>query len=140
MTRISLKIIAKRLHRLRTDGSDGSARELANPRFVECLCFVQAMSQLPGGLEKFCEEFLKDSPGWLRPLPPRNEWDFHWQELRRCEGEYACGGEKGLRAKPKDHEDDGGNSLSVSELAEYLASWCGAVPNGYSWGGVPRAA
>ena len=83
MTRISLKTIAKTLHRLRTDGSEGSARALAQPRFVESLCFVQAMSQLPGGLERFCEEFLKASSSWLRALPRRSEWDYNWQARRR---------------------------------------------------------
>ncbi len=129
MTQISLKTIAERMHRLRMDGSAGSARELAKPRFVESLCFVQAMSQLPGGLEKFCEDFLKASPGWLHTLRPRSEWDHPWRELDR----YY---ENELAPRPKDHEEAGrSNSLSVSELTEYLASWCGAVPNGYSWGG-----
>src|ERR1035438_5618885 len=81
MTRISLKTIAEMLHRLKMDGSDGLDRELVKPRLVEGKCFVQAMTQLPGGAEKFCEDFLKASPGWLRSLPPRSEWDSQWQRL-----------------------------------------------------------
>src|ERR1035441_5043786 len=81
MTRISLKTIAEMVHRLRMDGSDGSERELAKPRLIEGKCFVQFMSQLPGGVEKFCEDFLKASPDWLRSLPSRSEWDYLWQRM-----------------------------------------------------------
>ncbi len=118
--------IARRLHSLRMDGSDGAAKELTKPRFVEGLCFVQAMSQQPGGLERFCEDFLKASSGWLHGLPARSKWDVQWQiHVYRCRehGEEYC-------------PDNGlSNSLDGSSLCELLASWCGAVPNGYSWGG-----
>ena len=109
--------IARRLHSLRMDGSDVSAKELAKPRFVEGLCFVQAMSQQPGGLERFCEDFLKASFGWLRGLPARSKWDVLWEE-------DVCGPDSGRD-----------NSLDGSSLSELLASWCGAVPNRHSWGG-----
>src|ERR1039458_6036696 len=135
MTRISLKTIAEMLHRLKMDGSDGSDRELVKPRLVEGKCFVQAMTQLPGGAEKFCEDFLKASTGWLRALPPRREWDDFWQRLDEDYKERDPD-EEGLLPKPKDHDAAGrSNLLHASQLAEYLASWCGAGPNGYGWGG-----
>ena len=135
MTRVSLMSVARMVHRLRMDGSDGSDRELARPRLVEGKCFVQAMTQLPGGAEKFCEDFLKASPGWLHRLPPRSEWDYTWQRLDEDYKERDPD-EVGLLPKPKDHDAAGrSNLLHASQLAEYLASWCGAVPNGYSWGG-----
>jgi hypothetical protein len=137
MTRISLKTIAEMVHRLRMDGSDGSARELVKPRLIEGKCFVQALTQLPGGAEKFCEDFLKASPGWLRSLPPRCEWDCDWENMDfQYKERFSDRDRERLRAKIKDHEDAGrSNSMHASQLAEYLASWCGAVPNGYSWGG-----
>jgi hypothetical protein len=135
MMRISLKTIAEMMHRLRMDGSDGSAKELAKPRLIEGKCFVQAMSQLPGGIEKFCEDFLKSSPDWLRSLPPRSEWDDIWQREDVACKKRGHDGERLLK-EPKGHEVDGrSNLLHASQLAEYLASWCGAVPNGYIYGG-----
>ena len=124
MTRISLKTIAKTVHSLKTDGSEGSEREMAKPHFLESLCFVQAMSKLPGGLERFCEDFLKASPTWLSSLAPRSEWDCTWQDMDRYYEEHQ-------EEKPKSHEAEGrSNHLWPSQLVEYLTSWCGNT-----WGG-----
>ncbi len=118
MTRISLKTIAEMVHRLRMDGSDGSDRELAKPRLIEGKCFVQFMSQLPGGTERFCEDFLKASPAWLRTLPPRSEWDDLWKRMSVSYERRFQDGEES-KATLKDHADAGrSNLLHASQLAE----------------------
>ena len=71
MTRLSLEQIAKKLHSLRAKGSIGVDHYLATPRYVEALCFVQAMSQLPGGIEKFTKTFIDASEEWYSTLPGR---------------------------------------------------------------------
>ena len=135
MTRVSLLTIAKRVHRLRMEGREEAAWELAKPRFIEGLCFVQAVSQLPGGLERFCEDFLKASPAWLRGLPARSEWDSGWVKMASDLEDFGEEGKEGLEELERHDACGRENSISGSELTEYLASWCGAVPNSYSWVG-----
>jgi hypothetical protein len=76
MTRLSLSRIAGKLHLLRSQGSDEVDRFLSTPRYVEALCFLQAMSHLPGGLEKFTKSFLRAFGEWFSSLPKRTSSPF----------------------------------------------------------------
>jgi hypothetical protein len=74
MIRLSLENIALKLHSLRSQGEAAIDRLLSTPRYVEGMCFVQSMSQLPGGLEKFTKAFLGASDDWFASLPePSND-------------------------------------------------------------------
>jgi hypothetical protein len=79
MIRISLESIAAKLQWLRSQGSESMDKLLDTPRFVEALCFLQAASQQPGGLQKFCTEFLAASPKWVASVtkarPQLEEWE-----------------------------------------------------------------
>ena len=123
MTQISLKTVAETLHRLRMDGGDVSERELAKPRLVEGMCFVAAMTQLPGGADRFCADFLKQSPAWLQGLPCRMAWDYN---LRKLRDHYASEQDNAasLKALEECEAEGRDNSLENGELSRLLVSWC----------------
>jgi hypothetical protein len=68
MIKISLERIAAKLHWYRTLGDPDAEKLLSTPRYVEALCFLQAASHLPGGVEKFVEGFLAAYPEWVSSL------------------------------------------------------------------------
>ena len=136
MTKISLMSVARAVYSLKMDGGERSAKELAKPRYIESLCFIQAMSQLPGGLEQFCEDFLKQcgAQGFLRELPARMAWDYLWKDLDRYYEELEEGGEARLE-EAKSHKAAGqSNAIEVCALVEYLSAWCGAGRAGNDFG------
>ena len=136
MTKISLMSVAETVHSLKMDGSERSAKELAKPRYIEALCFVQAMSQLPGGLEQFCEDFLKQcgSQGFLRKLPARIQWDFKHRELEEHYERLLAEGDTTLEEVNRQKAAGRDNSIDVYALVEYFAAWCGAGRHGNDFG------
>lgn len=91
MIRLSLEDIALKLHDLRRRGAAAIDRLLSTPRYVEGMCFVQSMSQLPGGLEKFTKAFLGAHDDWFASLaepsndnPFRSYDDFEIELARWC--------------------------------------------------------
>jgi hypothetical protein len=73
VTRLSLERIARKLYLLKREGCIGADRLLSTPRFIEGLCFLQAFSELPGGLEKFTQSFLGACGEWWTSLP-KDRW------------------------------------------------------------------
>ena len=97
MTRLSLERIAERLHSLRSKGSIGADTYLSTPRYVEGLCFIQAMSMLPGGLEKFTKAFLSDSAVWYASVykPDQDELNpLVWYDTFEAQLCKWCGAEE----------------------------------------------
>src|SRR3954471_6874280 len=57
------ELVASKLAALRNYESPEILKQLnERPRLVELLWFLQAMSRLPGGLPKFCDDLLAELP------------------------------------------------------------------------------
>jgi hypothetical protein len=102
MIRLSLDSVAAKLQWLRSQGQAEADALIATPRYVEALCFIQAMTQRPGGLGKFAEELLGASTKWVKSLPARKVWDG-------CHSD-AVGADK--------------NSVTSEDFEHWLKAWC----------------
>ena len=119
ITPISIERVASKLQWLRSQGEPEADRRLATPRYVETLCFLSAMSRMPGGLERFLSLFLAASGDWVKALPGRVIFSSGWHGR----GVYTHAWEQEVFRLPSGHLNDA--------LLWALPRWCGeqSVPD-----------
>ena len=124
MTRINIEKIASKMQMMRGQASPGVDALLADPRYLQTLCFVEAMSHLPGGLEKFCADFIDWGKDWiLTPIKSGAPFVWWWEIVRNNrpfvdERMYS----------PDDPAGRQQMCMSAEVLASWLRAWC-ETPN-----------